>query len=58
MVTLITFANGEEFEDFCEVLGDRLLEESRENGSNVEQRAAASFCFIAGAKLERVVGNL
>jgi len=56
MVTLITFANEEEFEDLCGVLGDRLLEESRENGSNVEQRAAASFCFIAGAKLEKVVG--
>lgn len=56
MVTLITFANEEEFEDLCEVLGDRLLEESRENCSNVNQRAAASFCFIAGAKLEKVVG--
>jgi len=56
MVTLITFANEEEFGDLCEVLGDRLLEKSRENGGNVEQRAAASFCFITGAKLEKVVG--
>lgn len=56
MVTLITFADEDEFKDLCEVLGDRLLEESRETNGNVEQREAASFCFVAGAKLEKVVG--
>ncbi|KAF8460267.1 hypothetical protein BDZ91DRAFT_739452 [Kalaharituber pfeilii] len=56
MVTLCTFASEGEFEDLCEVLGDRLLEEVRTNNGGTELRAAASFCYIAGSKLEKVVG--
>ncbi|EHA48242.1 protein transporter SEC31 [Pyricularia oryzae 70-15] len=48
MATLCTFAKPEEFPDLCEALGDRLFE----TGS----RQDASFCFLVGSKLEKVVG--
>ncbi|KAI0485575.1 WD40 repeat-like protein [Xylaria cf. heliscus] len=47
MVTLCTFADPTEFPDLCEALGDRILE----SGS----RKDASFCYLVGSKLEKVV---
>ncbi|KAI1878995.1 hypothetical protein JX265_003172 [Neoarthrinium moseri] len=48
MITLCTYASPEEFSDLCEALGDRLFE----SGS----RQDASFCYLVGSKLEKVVG--
>ncbi|WYZ37267.1 hypothetical protein EsH8_II_000773 [Colletotrichum jinshuiense] len=47
MAILCTFSDPKEFPDLCEALGDRVLE----NGS----RKDASFCFLVGSKLEKVV---
>ncbi|KAK3304246.1 uncharacterized protein B0T15DRAFT_535897 [Chaetomium strumarium] len=47
MVTLCTFAEPSEFPDLCEALGDRIYE----SGS----RRDASFCYLVGSKLEKVV---
>ncbi|EOO00429.1 putative transport protein sec31 protein [Phaeoacremonium minimum UCRPA7] len=47
MATLCTFAKPTEFPDLCEALGDRILE----SGS----RKDASFCYLVGSKLEKVV---
>ncbi|OTB05397.1 hypothetical protein M426DRAFT_319932 [Hypoxylon sp. CI-4A] len=47
MVTLCTFADPIEFPDLCEALGDRIYE----SGS----RKDASFCYLVGSKLEKVV---
>lgn len=47
MVTLCTFADPAEFPDLCEALGDRIFE----SGS----RKDASFCYLVGSKLEKVV---
>lgn len=47
MATLCTFAQPNEFPDLCEALGDRILE----SGS----RKDASFCYLVGSKLEKVV---
>ncbi|KAI1147605.1 WD40 repeat-like protein [Nemania diffusa] len=47
MVTLCTFADPTEFPDLCEALGDRIYE----SGS----RKDASFCYLVGSKLEKVV---
>ena len=47
MVTLCTFADPAEFPDLCEALGDRIIE----GGS----RKDASFCYLVGSKLEKVV---
>lgn len=52
MATLCTFADKDEFPDLCEALGDR-LEESKDN--KTEARKNASFCYLAGSKLEKVV---
>ncbi|KAF9698357.1 hypothetical protein EKO04_003637 [Ascochyta lentis] len=55
MATLATFADQSEFPDLCEALGDRLEEAiSEEPGS---YRKDASFCYLAGSKLEKVVVN-
>ena len=55
MATLATFADQSEFPDLCEALGDRLEEAiSDEAGS---YRKDASFCYLAGSKLEKVVVN-
>jgi len=53
MATLCTFANEREFPDLCEALGDR-IEEQVDDASPVG-RTEASFCFLAGSKLEKVV---
>lgn len=47
LATLCTFAKPADFPDFCEALGDRVLE----SGS----RKDASFCYLVGSKLEKVV---
>lgn len=48
MVTLCTFADPAEFPDLCEALGDRIYESGA--------RQDASFCYLVGSKLEKVVG--
>ena len=55
MATLCTYADETEFADLCEALGDR-LEEAYQAGEKVERRDA-SFCYLAGSKLEKVVRN-
>lgn len=52
MATLCTFADEKEFPDLCEALGDRLEESVQQSHSG---RKDASFCFLAGSKLEKVV---
>ncbi|KAF2968736.1 hypothetical protein GQX73_g4805 [Xylaria multiplex] len=47
MVTLCTFADPAEFPDLCEALGDRIHESG--------ERKDASFCYLVGSKLEKVV---
>jgi protein transport protein SEC31 len=54
MATLCTFADEKEFPDLCEVLGDR-LEEQAGNTADKSVRKDASFCYLAGSKLEKVV---
>ncbi|CAI6339171.1 unnamed protein product [Periconia digitata] len=54
MVTLCTFADENDFPDLCEALGDRLEEAISEDDS---YRKDASFCYLAGSKLEKVVVN-
>ncbi|KAB5528163.1 protein transport protein SEC31 [Coniochaeta sp. 2T2.1] len=48
MVSLCTYAEPAEFPDLCETLGDRVLEAG--------SRKDASFCYLVGSKLEKVVG--
>lgn len=55
MATICTFADQAEFPDLCEALGDR-LEEAITEGSG-SYRKDASFCYLAGSKLEKVVVN-
>ncbi|KAK7746991.1 protein transport protein S31 [Cytospora paraplurivora] len=47
MATLCTYAKPDEFPDLCEALGDRILEQG--------SRKDASFCYLVGSKLEKVV---
>lgn len=54
MAALCTFADEKEFPDLCEALGDRLEEQVRDSGDKAA-RKDASFCFLAGSKLEKVV---
>src|SRR5215469_6449914 len=56
MATLCTFADEKEFPDLCEALGDRLEEALRTENSSTT-RKDASFCYLAGSKLEKVVEN-
>ena len=55
MATLCTYASSDEFPDLCEALGDR-LEDLAKHESDHSQKQNASFCYIAGSKLEKVVG--
>lgn len=55
MATICTFADVAEFPDLCEALGDRLEEAITE--SSESYRKDASFCYLAGSKLEKVVVN-
>lgn len=52
MATLCTFADEKEFPDLCDALGDRLEELVHQQP---EARKDASFCYVAGSKLEKVV---
>lgn len=54
MATLCTFADEKEFADLCDALGDR-LEEQIQTTDDKNARKDASFCFMAGSKLEKVV---
>lgn len=54
MATLCTFADGKEFADLCDALGDRLEEQIRTT-NDTNARKDASLCFLAGSKLEKVV---
>ncbi len=47
LATLCTFAKPADFPAFCEGLGDRVLE--------ARSRKDASFCYLVGSKLEKVV---
>ena len=57
MATLCTYADETEFSDLCEALGDRLEEAFQESDSPKTLRRDASFCYLAGSKLEKVVNN-
>lgn len=54
MATLCTFADDKEFPDLCETLGDRIMEQVSA-GSGKDGRKDASFCYLVGSKLEKVV---
>lgn len=54
MAALCTFADEKEFPDLCEALGDRLEEQFRSSDEKAA-RKDASFCYLAGSKLEKVV---
>ncbi|KAJ5387558.1 Protein transport protein (SEC31) [Penicillium cosmopolitanum] len=54
MAALCTFADEKEFPDLCDALGDR-LEELVQQSDDKTARKDASFCFLAGSKLEKVV---
>ena len=56
MATLCTYADEREFADLCEALGDR-LQDAYQDGDNQAMRRDASFCYLAGSKLEKVVSN-
>ncbi|KAJ4859067.1 sec23-binding domain of sec16 domain-containing protein [Trichoderma breve] len=47
MAIVCTFSDPTEFPDLCEALGDRINEQG--------QRKDASFCYLVGSKLEKVV---
>ena len=55
MATLCTFADEGEFSDLCEALGDRLEEALNDGKEKGTLRRDASFCYLAGSKLEKVV---
>ncbi|KAL9100222.1 MAG: hypothetical protein Q9163_004373 [Psora crenata] len=55
MATLCTYANAEEFPDLCEALGDRIEEKMKAEGHSADTRKDATFCFLAGSRLEKVV---
>lgn len=55
MATLCTYAGADEFPDLCEALGDRLEDQMKDGESDVATRKDASFCYLAGSKLEKVV---
>ena len=55
MVTLCTYADAKEFPDLCEALGDRLEEKLQSEETSTLSRKDASFCYLAGSKLEKVI---
>lgn len=56
MASLCTYASAEDFPDLCETLGDRLDDQARNREDIGTVRKDASFCYLAGSKLEKVVG--
>ncbi|KAF2400258.1 hypothetical protein EJ06DRAFT_493908 [Trichodelitschia bisporula] len=57
MATLCTFADEKEFPDLCEALGDRLEESIPSSADQSTIRKDASFCYLAGSKLQKVIKN-
>jgi protein transport protein SEC31 len=57
MATLCTYADEKEFPDLCEALGDRLEEAFQAGDAPKTLRRDASFCYLVGRKLEKVVNN-
>ena len=56
MATLCTYADAKEFPDLCEALGDRLEEKLQHEGKPARiLEKDATFCYLAGSKLEKVV---
>ena len=55
IVTLCTYADPKEFPDLCEALGDRLVEQTKFEDGIIYPQKNASFCYLAGSKLEKVV---
>ena len=55
MASLCTYADAKEFPDLCEALGDRLEESANLQESASQSRRDATFCYLAGSKLEKVV---
>lgn len=55
MTVLCTYAGAEEFSDLCEALGGRLEGEMEALSATTNVRKDASFCYLAGSKLEKVV---
>lgn len=55
MTVLCTYAGAEEFSDLCEALGDRLESETKASGTMTSIRKDASFCYVAGSRLEKVI---
>ena len=56
MATLCTYAGNDEFPDLCEALGDRLEDQVKGDETSNTVRKDAAFCYLAGSKLEKVVG--
>lgn len=56
MASLCTYADAKEFPDLCEALGDRLEEKLQSDDASMLSRKDATFCYLAGSKLEKVVG--
>lgn len=55
MATLCTFASEKEFPDLCEALGDRMEDAIKSSDDKSDLRKNASFCYLAGSKLDKVV---
>ena len=55
MAALCCYATPEEFPDLCEGLGDRIEEQLKGDPNSELLRKNASFCYLAGSKLEKVV---
>ncbi|KAK3696030.1 protein transport protein S31 [Vermiconidia calcicola] len=57
MATICTYADETEFSDLCEALGDRLEEALQGGEGEKARRRDASFCYLTGSRLEKVVVN-
>ena len=55
VAAICTYADDKEFADLCDALGDRLEDRIRSTGDK-SSRKDASFCYLAGCRLEKVVG--
>jgi len=55
MVAFCSFADGKDFPDLCEALGNRLEQELGLTEGRKEARKHASRCYLASSKLEKVV---
>ena len=55
MAALCTYADAKGFPDLCEALGDRLEEKLHSGTPGNVSRKDATFCYLAGSKLEKVV---